>query len=175
MRRDWFFHVMLDTWIQLRKIDSNRSLHLWESSSALIINHALFGSFEVMNRAVQTSFVFCACIVRTAKPIKNINIFNRIKAEGIEMTIFLFDFQDLIKIVGIYQPANRLENISCWCWCCWYYSQTFPERTPVILLVASTLLAHLSNDSGCRFLLRFTNNGVLCRPAWLRWRKEGLY
>ena len=39
---------------------------------------------------------------------KNIRIFIRIIAEGIEMTIFRFDFQDQIVLVSIVlQPVNR--------------------------------------------------------------------
>ena len=61
----------------------------------------------------------------------------RIVAEGIEMTKFRFDFQDLIVLVGILrQPANRVAYSTC--------RQYFPERPPVIVLAAFTLLAHLS-------------------------------
>ena len=67
------------------------------------------------------------------------------------MTKFRFDFQDLIVLLGIRPPANRVA----------YIGQSFPGRPPVIfVLVAFTLLAHCSNDSWCWLLLRFTNNAV---------------
>ena len=51
------------------------------------------------------------------------------------MTKFRFDFQDLIVLLGIRPPANRVA----------YIGQSFPGRPPVIfVLVAFTLLAHLS-------------------------------
>jgi len=174
MRRDCFFHVTT-LWIQLRKIISNRSLHRWDSTIVLLILvvcvlHALFGSFVIINHAFDASFSLWMHMVCMAKLSKNVRVFNRIVAEGIEMTIIRFDFQDLFKIVGLHQPENYHEY-SSWCRCCWYRSQqSFPERSPVIPVVASTFLAHLSNDSGCRFLLRFTNNAVLYRPAWLEER-----
>ena len=66
------------------------------------------------------------------------------------MTIFRFDFQDLIVFAGMRQPANRVV----------YIGQSFPGRYPVIVLVAFTLLAHLSERFLKAVLLRFTNNAI---------------
>ena len=120
-----------------------------------------------MNHTVQASFIFCFLMDCTAKRIKHMHIFNRIIAKGIEMTIFRFDFQDYIVFLGIQQLANHFAasfvflgiqqpairfvaynwcRCCCWCHCCSWYccSQSFTGRYPVIVLVAFTLLAHLS-------------------------------
>jgi hypothetical protein len=52
--------------------------------------YTLFGSFEMMNRAVYASFIFSTRMICTANGIENMHIFSRIIAEGIEMTIFQF-------------------------------------------------------------------------------------
>ena len=91
------------------------------------------------------------------------------------MTIFRLDFQDLIVFEGLHQWGNCHENISsCWYRCCWYRIQSFPERSPVILLVASTLLAHLSNRLLVSVASTVHKQCCTVLTTGVTWRRKGL-
>ena len=97
----------------------------WRLLRLYSICSSLVGSFEIMNRIArskeQSSFnkrfqlvqisissFELSSLVCTAKRIKNNKyIFIRLIAGGIEMTIFRFDFQDLIVFLGNHQCQKR--------------------------------------------------------------------